>query len=975
MRGIGDSSQYINISNEYDYYNNLKRQTVNNYGLSTVLSRSTYGKRNGCVASEIIGNKKITYTYHTINGLPSNIPKITTYYSKVNSDYEVEYSTETTLTADNKSIEYLRVIKNNTLLSQTKYEYNADGLVIRELTWTEDTDGNGILDENDEYTETNSTYTLNPDKTFTTVNTVPNLKNADGDDLNDVSMEYTSDIFGMPIIKKDAYGRETTIEYDAAHRPVRCTYPNGAQVSTQYNIEENYAVTTDEKGISTKNTYDGFGRLLSKNTNKNGQWIKTYEQIYDSAGRTAVKKEWNTETTGTLTEYRYDKLSRLLKTDVKNLSSVQLYTENYVYTVSGGNHVTTKTTIAADGTETAVEKQHSNELGETVKTELTDGAETYTQTTQYDYLSRPVRQTDAKGGVTSYEYDFRGNITRTVNPINQCLVAEYDMAGRKISESDYMDNKTEYIYDALDRVVMQTAPFDDTRSSEVKSYYDGNSNLIKKSVKTDENEYRSTEYTYDSMGNVTSAVTDGSEVRYTYDTSNRVTEMMHGTEERTLYEYDDESYKTTVTDPMGMSTETINDIFGNIIESKDKNGNTAHYSYSAFGMYRESINSTDAIMYTYNNLGMLTKKTSSLNGTVTDSVEYEYDAFGRKTKEKNSTSEQEYTYDELDLTDYVLKENGTEKNRISYEYNSLNRLTKLTDNGTIFIYEYDENGNLINKTAGADVNVSFSYNKANLPTSMTNKKGDDVVNSYSYTYALDGNRLTDVEQGGIAKEYTYDSDGRLTVETQTIGEITDSYSYTYDEYGNRRSMTAPGGESYDYVYDLNNRLQKQTKTVNDREEVTDYTYDNNGNTLSWIKNIYTETGDFQFDDSDEKYYAAYEYDLRNRVTGINSGTDIISYSYNTDGLRKSKTVNGKTTGYIWSGSNMTAETDSNGITTVYTYDETGVVMANGTERALYLKNAHGDITAVTDINGNVQNTYIYDADLSSKVCKFFFAYI
>ena len=36
-------------------------------------------------------------------------------------------------------------------------------------------------------------------------------------------------------------------------------------------------------------------------------------------------------------------------------------------------------------------------------------------------------------------------------------------------------------------------------------------------------------------------------------------------------------------------------------------------------------------------------------------------------------------------------------------------------------------------------------------------------------------------------------------------------------------------------------------------------------------------------------------------------------------------------------------------------------MANRTERALYLKNAHGDITAVTDVNGNVQNTYIYDA--------------
>ena len=106
----------------------------------------------------------------------------------------------------------------------------------------------------------------------------------------------------------------------------------------------------------------------------------------------------------------------------------------------------------------------------------------------------------------------------------------------------------------------------------------------------------------------------------------------------------------------------------------------------------------------------------------------------------------------------------------------------------------------------------------------------------------------------------------------------------------------------------------------------------------------------------------YEYNAFNQLTAYSDGSSSAQYQYNANGLRTKKTVNGQSTGFIWNGTNLAAETSKGSITNTYTYDITGIhsTNQNGTI-GIYQKNPHGDITSIVDSSGTKLNTYNYDA--------------
>lgn len=87
----------------------------------------------------------------------------------------------------------------------------------------------------------------------------------------------------------------------------------------------------------------------------------------------------------------------------------------------------------------------------------------------------------------------------------------------------------------------------------------------------------------------------------------------------------------------------------------------------------------------------------------------------------------------------------------------------------------------------------------------------------------------------------------------------------------------------------------------------------------------------------------------------------ISYTYNEDGIRTSKTSNGITTKFYLNGTNIIEQTD--GTTTLYFfYDSNGEVIGfryDGNDY-FYVKNVMGDIIAITDSNKNIVAEYLYD---------------
>ena len=225
-----------------------------------------------------------------------------------------------------------------------------------------------------------------------------------------------------------------------------------------------------------------------------------------------------------------------------------------------------------------------------------------------------------------------------------------------------------------------------------------------------------------------------------------------------------------------------------------------------------------------------------------------------------------------------------------------------------------------------------TYNLANKLKTLTNNKGSTTLSQYTYTYYLDGNQANKTDNLNNSTDYVYDGLGRMTSETvKQNGNFVTANAYTYDDYNNRQSMvvTGTGAATVTYAYDLDNRLQPE---VNSLTGTTNYTYDNNGNQLAKGSQTYT-------------------YDGFNQLVGAVNGAQTMTYSYNGDGLRTGKTVNGVVINYIWDGSDVVAEL--NGATVAATYvrginlidkkGSTGTVVYN------YLFNGHGDVIQLLEL--------------------------
>ena len=193
--------------------------------------------------------------------------------------------------------------------------------------------------------------------------------------------------------------------------------------------------------------------------------------------------------------------------------------------------------------------------------------------------------------------------------------------------------------------------------------------------------------------------------------------------------------------------------------------------------------------------------------------------------------------------------------------------------------------------------------------------------------------------------YEYDNLGQLTRENNLVANKT--YVYVYDYAGNRTEKRTysyttgtPSGRPIIDVYyytdsewgDLLTAYQGGSNAI---------TYDAIGNPV----NIYGTTLTWQ----------------GRRLTSYTSGSNVYSYTYNADGIRTRKTVNGVTHNYVLEGSNILAETYGN-TTLRFVYDNTGVIgLYYNNVMYMFEKNMQGDVVAILDSNLTRVVEYYYDA--------------
>ena len=432
----------------------------------------------------------------------------------------------------------------------------------------------------------------------------------------------------------------------------------------------------------------------------------------------------------------------------------------------------------------------------------------------------------------------------------------------------------------------------------------------------------------------------------------------------TKYAYDSMNRCTSQTDALGQKVTNTYDINGNLLKTVDRNGYTLTYNYDGLNQLTQkssSKSSDDTYTYTYNMKGNRTSMTGGgINTTST------YDSLGRLVKESLTDGiVKEYNYDiNGNRKSFKFTKNGTVQYTLTYDYDKMNQLTKVYENGAVKAeYTYNPDGTLKKSSYGSQT-ADYSYNLASLLTEVNNANGSTQISKYSYTYYVDGNQKSKTESvAGVSKgttNYTYDGVNRL-VKEQTPDN---TYSYQYDIYGNRSQLNITGDETYttSYTYDKNNRLTNQTKVVSGASEVTDFWYDPNGNQISsmttTVSGIGTPSMGIEPAGGDTNSYS--EYDSWNQLTRTMQNGKTTSYTYNGDGLRMSKTVDGVTTSHIWDGTNIAGDV-TNGTVTKYIRGLQLISSKKGSTENFYTYNGHGDVAQLTNSSGAITKQYSYDA--------------
>ena len=544
-------------------------------------------------------------------------------------------------------------------------------------------------------------------------------------------------------------------------------------------------------------------------------------------------------------------------------------------------------------------------------------------------------------------------------------------------------NGMAYTYDAVGRMT-QAVPATVTLSSGSEYTYSSVSNSANVS------------YTYDTCGRLGGITTDTTTYTFTYDIFGNSSSVKVGGSEIASYTYGSNNGKLeTLTYGNGVSVKYVYDELDRISKVCYNAGSGTSFS--------------DAYLYTYDSNGNLNK----IEDLIADKVTiFRYDSRGRLCEYYVNDSD-----NELDQSALCLRydEEGRLKTQIYtryYKYGS----------GSISYFSFDQNftyNDIDGTLSGCVIDgdgysraINYSYDDfgrlSTVGKSMVTLDGDGVGQNVSYTYVQhsdpDDGTITYNRVDSVTNEYVTLSNGSSSALTA------EAFTYTYDASGNITEIKKNGATLFRYAYDSLNQLVREDNTLSGRTYV--YTYDKAGNILSkktygyttattisttlYSTQTYTygssRSGDIltALNGSTISYDGALNplsYVINGSectltwtqgrrlasISGEEEGTDY-TYTYNSDGIRTSKTVNGVEHIYHLSGTQILSEEwTENGVQhlIVYSYDASGYPIsmtyrkstdaATAAEVYFLATNLQGDVTYIYDIDGNRVVTYNYDA--------------
>ena len=350
---------------------------------------------------------------------------------------------------------------------------------------------------------------------------------------------------------------------------------------------------------------------------------------------------------------------------------------------------------------------------------------------------------------------------------------------------------------------------------------------------------------------------------------------------------------------------------------------------------------------------------------------YDYDSTGRPinsyTKDNDgnlllSTATQYDAKGRMNQLHYVTAGFSNPRTTVyTYDNVSGNLTTLRTSDAKDHAYTYDHLLRLTKRQSHTYYNVNYTYRNVNTTntttqvSALTYRKGTTSTNwlDFQYTYDNMGNIETVVDPRGYKTTYTYDQQGQLLKERVTNGSaLVYEYSYTTDGMGNIRSKkyTPGSGTAQTINYGYTDSQWTDLLTSYNGQTIT---YDAIGNPLSYRgMTLAWQNG--------------------RELKSAAAGGKTVSYAYDANGLRVSKTSNNNTLQFIYLDGKLVAQKYDNDTVnkekSAFIYDESGhpyrweYMNAQGTYTPyFYITNLQGDVVQITDASCNVKVEYVYNA--------------
>ncbi|MEO7308823.1 MAG: RHS repeat-associated core domain-containing protein [Chitinophagaceae bacterium] len=507
----------------------------------------------------------------------------------------------------------------------------------------------------------------------------------------------------------NATGANTTASYDSLNRVTQITDPLGNVTVLAYDKNSNVVSVTDRNGLVSTCTYDGRDRL--KTFTDNGGFVTTIS--YDAEGNPVSLKDQNNNVTthtfdslnrvktttypdGKFIRYAYDSRGNVITkglTDGSNINYVYDSVNRIVSKILPDGQVFTYTYDALDRVITA-----SNNAG--------------TVSFSYDALDRLSSET-FDGRTTRYSYDIAGRKQTTVYPDSTSIYKTYDTRNRLTGIAKGNTTLVTYQYNNVNQVTTKTfangiatnlqydfanrlTSFSTAGGSIQNSSYTYDKEWNKKSINrlntpslseeyNYDNNYRITgykrgiiggsptiqnSYTYDALGNRTSANLNGTNTTFTPNILNQLTSSNNGTvttnftfDNNGNLTYDGKFYKTY-------------DAEGRLVKDSSSPSNVLSYLYDAIGRRVQRIVNGFPLKYTYSGLAQIEERDGITNDLRTRTI---FNNFITPLTNERGGATYYYHQNELNSVEAITNGSGNLTERYQYDvygkqtiYNALN---------------------------------------------------------------------------------------------------------------------------------------------------------------------------------------------------------------------------------------------------------------------------------------------------------------